>query len=56
LNWPADDFLGKITDVQHMTSSKSTAWKAWRGFQKAGVLGFTPKKTLKGSYTFGKKQ
>lgn len=43
LSWPADDFLGKITDVQHMTSSRSSAWKAQRGFQEAGLLGFTLK-------------
>lgn len=41
-------FITDITDVQHMTSSKSSAWKAQRGFQEAGLLGFTLKQQWRG--------
>lgn len=46
LNWPADDFLGKITDVQHMTSSKSME-STEGGFKRLGFLVLLKKKKKK---------
>lgn len=50
LSWPADDFLGKITDVQHMTSSKMECLESSEGFSKGWTSQFFFKTTLAGSH------